>query len=101
MHRPFPPRKTLGTRFNLRPATAMVEAQRLQPGDVVVIDDECPVLIASINRKHGRIRIWGKFIWQTERELHWKVGTFAYTQRLTRALPGEYRSSARSDNPTH
>lgn len=90
MHRPFPARKTLGTRFNLHPATVLVEAQRLRPGDVIVVDDECPVVIVSINREHGRIRVWGKFIWQTERELHWKVGTFAYTQRLARALPGEY-----------
>jgi hypothetical protein len=95
VHRPFPARKTLGTRYNLRPATVLVEAQRLQPGDVVVIDDECPVLIGSISRKHGRIRVWGKFIWQGPRELHWKVGTFDYTQRVARALPGEYRTPAR------
>ncbi|WP_341954385.1 hypothetical protein [Microbacterium sp. LWH13-1.2] len=95
VHRPFPPRKTLGTQYNLRPATGPVEAQRLQPGDVIVIDDECPVFIVSINRKHGRIRVWGKFIWQTQRELHWKAGTFDYTQRLARALPGEYPDSRR------
>lgn len=95
MHRPFPTRKTLGTRFNLRPATVLVEAQRLQPGDVVVVDDECPVVIASMRRLHGTVFINGKFIWQTERELHWKVGTFGYTQRIARALPGEYPDSRR------
>lgn len=69
-------------------------AMSLQPGDVIVVDDECPVVLGSISRKHGRIRVWGKFIRQTERELHWKVGTFGYTQRLARAVPGEYRTPA-------
>lgn len=95
MHRRFPTRKTLGTQYNLRPATAPVEAQRLQPGDVIVVETDSPVIVSSMRRLHGTVFINGKFIWQTERELHWKVGTFAYTQRLARALPSEYRTPAR------
>ena len=60
MHRPFPTRKTLGTRYNLRPATAPVEAQRLQPGDVIVVEAEHPVVVLKMKREHGTVRIWAQ-----------------------------------------
>lgn len=95
MHRPFPARKTLGTRFNLRPATVLVEAQRIQPGDVVVIEADSPVVVSRMRREHGCVEVMGRYVWQAEFDPHWHVGTFLYAQRIARALPGEYRTRAR------
>ncbi|MCI2958394.1 hypothetical protein MN032_11885 [Agromyces atrinae] len=95
MHRPFPARKTLGTRYNLRPATAPVEALRLQPGDVVVLEAECPVMVSRMRREHGHVEVMGRYVWQAAHDPHWHVGSFPYAQRIARAVPGEYRSPAR------
>ncbi|MEV7797474.1 hypothetical protein AB0O14_00140 [Microbacterium foliorum] len=95
MHRPFPTRKTLGTRYNLRPATLPVEALRLQPGDVVVLEAECLVVVSRMRREHGCVEVMGRYVWQADHDPHWHVGTFPYAQRIARAIPGEYRASTR------
>ena len=95
MHRPLPHRNTLGTRYNLHPDTQPIEAQRLQPGDIVVLEVGCPIIITRMRREHGNIHLWGRYVWQATFDPHWPVGTFPYAQRIARALPGEYSAPAR------
>ncbi|MFJ4224238.1 hypothetical protein [Microbacterium sp. NPDC089695] len=95
MHRPFPTRKTLGTRYNLKPDTRPVEAQRLQPGDVVVLEPECPTVVTRMLRAHGGVHVWGRYIWEPPHAPHWPLGDFGAQERVARALPGEYRTPPR------
>lgn len=93
MHRSFPARKTLGTGFNLRPATLPGEARHLQPGDVVVLEVECPVVLTRVMRHRGGIRTWGRYIWQADRDQPWPLEPLGSSEHVERALPGEYRTA--------
>lgn len=96
MHRSFPNRKTLGTRYNLKPDTQPVEARRLQSGDIVVLEPDCPTVITKMHRWHGgTIRVWGRYIWQADFDPHWQLGDFGESERVARALPGEYPKTTR------
>ncbi len=90
VHRPFPDRKTLGTRYNLKPDTQPVEARRLQPGDIVVLEPECPIVVTRMRREDGGVRVWGRYIWEPPHAPHWPLGDFGAMEPVARALPGEY-----------
>lgn len=95
-HRTFPDRKTLGTRFNLKPATESVEARRLKPGDVVVLEAESPAVISKVVRLGTvSVKLWLRYIWQADFDPHWPAGTFPAATRIDRARRGEYLSPTR------
>lgn len=95
-HRAIPDRKTLGTRFNLKPATESVEARCLQPGDVVVLDAESPAVISKVIRLGSvSVKLWLRYIWQADFDPHWPAGTFPAAARIDRARRGEYPGSSR------
>lgn len=87
--RPLPPRKSLGTDYNLRPDTERVQARSLRAGDVVMEDFDHPVLVTRISYP-GRIALHCKYIWQKPHEPSWLLGTFHPIHMFDRALPGEY-----------
>ena len=97
-HRRIPNRKTLGTAYNLKPDTRPVEAHRLQPGDVVVLEAEaeCPIVISKMIRLGtARVRLWGRYIWQADFDPKWPLGEFGWNERLPTAIPGEYPAPPR------
>jgi hypothetical protein len=87
VHRHFPDRKTLGTRYNLKLDTQPVEARRLQSGDIVVLEPDCPVVVTRMRRADGGVRVWGRYIWEPPHAPHWPVGDFGSLERVPARSP--------------
>ncbi|WP_104195227.1 hypothetical protein [Cryobacterium sp. M25] len=83
-------RQTLGTAYNLRPATVSVRAGDLQPGQVVMESDDHPAVIVSITRLYTGIRIHARYIWSGATERDWELGFFHPDTRISPAEDGEY-----------
>lgn len=88
--RPLPTRKSLGTDYNLRPDTEPVEARVLRAGDVVMESLDHPFIITKVGTNSRGVHVYGKYIWQTEREESWSLGRFSSVDMFDRATKGEY-----------
>ena len=91
----MPARKTEGTRYNLHPLTSLVEAQRLQVGDVVVPEPGCPAVIVSMRRTLTDVVCRVRYIWQRPQETSWPLERLAHGTRIPVAVSGEYPKPTR------